>query len=203
MKMRTMPPIEEANAINTQRVAALRAELAELPLNDSKLTLEIGCGHGHFLAAYAPAHPEEFCIAIDIIKGRLEKAARKTTRAGTTNVSWLRASSDHFLEAWPEGPKFSGRVLVLFPDPWPKRKHWKNRLIQPTFLHELAQIVTPGTPLCFRTDHEGYFAHAHAVVAQHPDWTLLPNEPWPFEERTIFEAKADSHQSWIAERRSN
>lgn len=195
-----MPPIEEAQAINTQRIAELRRVLADLPLSHPRLTLEIGCGHGHFLTAYAEAHPDEHCIAIDIIKERLEKADRKTTRAGVKNVHWLRASAEHFLAALPSEVRFNGRILVLFPDPWPKRKHWKNRLIQAPFLSTLAHSCSPGTELCFRTDHAPYFAVALSTVAAHPDWTVLPDAPWPFERETVFEARAHSHQSWIARR---
>ena len=52
-----MPPIEEAQAINAQRIAELRVTLADLPLDHPQLTLEIGCGHGHYLAAYAEKNP--------------------------------------------------------------------------------------------------------------------------------------------------
>ncbi|MEJ6602122.1 MAG: tRNA (guanine(46)-N(7))-methyltransferase TrmB [Verrucomicrobiia bacterium] len=195
-----MPPIEEAQAINAQRIAELRVTLADLPLDHPQLTLEIGCGHGHYLAAYAEKNPAEHSIAIDIIKERLEKAARKTDRAGVTNVSWLRASAEHFFEALPSEVRFNGRIFILFPDPWPKRKHGKNRLIKPDFLHALATFTRTGTELCFRTDHDPYFAEALAVVSDHPEWNVTPDAEWPFEQRTVFEARADSHQSWIARR---
>lgn len=195
-----MPPIEEAIAIRRQRLTALQQALQDVPLDHPQLTLEIGCGHGHFLTAYAEAHPDEHCVAIDIIEERLEKAQKKSDRAGLDNVTWLRAAADVFLEALPPETRFSGRILILFPDPWPKKKHWKHRLIQSSFLSELARFTAPGTPLCFRTDHAPYFEAAHEVVAGHPDWTLQPDEPWPFEHETVFEAKADGFQSWIAGR---
>ncbi|GAB5558871.1 MAG: hypothetical protein SynsKO_05180 [Synoicihabitans sp.] len=193
-----MPPIEEAQAINRQRIHALREELTSVPWDSEQLTLEIGCGHGHFLTAYAGTHPAEHCVAIDIIKERLEKSARKSERAGLTNISWLRASDSHFFAALPETVRFNRRVFILFPDPWPKRKHWKNRLIQPDFLTTLGKFTAPGTELCFRTDHAPYFSVAQAVVSAHSDWRLEPAATWPFEQETIFEARADSHQSWIA-----
>jgi len=197
-----MPPIEEAIAIHRQRVTALREELRRVGLEHPQLTLEIGCGHGHYMTAYAAAHPGEFCIAIDIIQERLDKSQRKSDRARLNNVNWIRAEAQDLLEALPPETRFTGRILVLFPDPWPKRKHWKNRLIQAPFLAELAKFTTAGTPLCFRTDHEGYFAEALAAVTAHPDWRVQADAVWPFEQRTIFEARADSHQSWIARRAS-
>ncbi len=197
-----MPPIEEAIAIRQQRLAGIRRTLAEVPLDHPRLTLEIGCGHGHFLTAYAAAHPQEHCVAIDIIEERLRKAQRKSDRAGLTNSTWLRAAADVFLDALPVATRFTGRILVLFPDPWPKKKHWKNRLIQPAFLSRLAEFTAPTTPLCFRTDHQPYFETALEVVSDHPDWALDPAGEWPFEHESVFESKAESFASWIARRKT-
>jgi len=195
-------PIEDAERIQYERVAALQATLAALPAPPAARTLEIGCGHGHFLTAYAEAHPDEFCLAIDIIGERLERAARKTTRAGLTNVHWLHANANDLLSALPADLHFNRHVFILFPDPWPKRRHWKNRLIQTPFLSTLAAVCEPGTRLCFRTDYAPYFAVALATTREHPDWTVEPTALWPFEQRTVFEARADSHQSFVAVRHS-
>lgn len=191
-------PIEEAQAIHQQRLAALREALQRVPLDHPALTLEIGCGHGHFMAAYAEAHPDEHCIAVDIIKERLERADRKTRRAGLTNVTWLRAAAEDLIEVLPSETRFSRRILVLFPDPWPKRRHWKNRLIQPEFLQKLAALCQPNCELCFRTDYAPYFEAAQEVIVAHPQWNLSPETPWPFEQRTVFEARAPSFQSLVA-----
>lgn len=193
-------PIEEAQRIHADRITKLRSALAEIPLARPALTLEIGCGHGHFLTAYAAENPDEHCIALDIIAERLEKAKRKTDAAGVTNVSWLRALADDFLEALPAGVRFDRKVFILFPDPWPKRKHWKNRLIQPAFLDQLAAITTPQTLLCFRTDYAPYFKTAAAIIKAHPKWTVDPEPQWPFEQLTVFEARAESFQSLTARR---
>jgi tRNA (guanine-N7-)-methyltransferase len=190
--------IEEAQAIQEQRIRELRTKLADLPWDHPERTLEIGCGHGHYLTAYAAEYPQELCIAVDIIKERIEKAERKTARAGHTNVHWIRGTAEDLLEAMPEGATFNKRVLVLFPDPWPKRRHWKNRLIRPDFLSRLAQRTASGTELCFRTDYGPYFEWATEVLTAHPDWDLVPGAAWPFEHQTVFEAKAPTFQSLIA-----
>lgn len=194
-------PIEQAQLQREERVGALRLALQTLALPATGLTLEIGCGHGHFLTAYAAAHRSERCVAIDIIAERLHRAERKTRRAGLANVTWLRADADDLLEAWPEGTRFDRNIFILFPDPWPKRRHWKNRLIRPAFLDRLATRTAPGAAVCFRTDHAPYFAAAAAHFAAHPDWQIEPEAPWPFEHRTVFEARADAHQSLVAHRR--
>ncbi len=195
--------IEDSRQLQNQRITALRESLAAVPWEHPAFTLEIGCGHGHFLTAYAQAHPSEICLAIDIIRERLERAARKTARAGLENVTWLRAAAEDLLAALPPGARFNRNIFVLFPDPWPKRRHWKNRLIQPEFLDRLAERAAPGTQLCFRTDHADYFAAAAEVIAAHPRWQVWPDAVWPFEFQTVFEAKAVAHQSLIATRRED
>ena len=191
-------PIEKAHAIDINRRQALKIQLdglwRETPAN---LTLEIGCGHGHFLTAYAEAHPQEFCLGVDIIEDRVLRAERKVRRAELTNVHFVRADARMLLEILPETIRLN-RIFVLFPDPWPKRKHHKNRLIQPEFLDLLAKKAAFGANLHFRTDYDPYFDKALAVVAGHSDWDLT-EAIWPFEFETVFQERAESHQSWSAQ----
>ena len=193
-------PIEEAVAITQSRRAALRPQVEACLAGRPRVTLEIGCGHGHYLTAYAAAHPEEPCVAIDIIEDRLERAARKSERAGVNNITWLRASAEDLLAVWPAEVKLGPRIFILFPDPWPKRRHWKNRLIQAPFLEELAERTEPGAELCFRTDHAPYFLWARDVLSEHPRWKIDPAAPWPMEVETVFQARAPAYQSLMARR---
>lgn len=193
-------PIEEARAIDSSRRRELKAQVEALRIDSSgPLTLEIGCGHGHFLTAYAEAHPDEFCLGVDIIEDRLVRAERKRQRAGLDNVGFLRAEARMLLEIMPETFRFD-RVFVLFPDPWPKRKHHKNRLITSGFLHLLAEKSNDGVELCFRTDHDPYFKASLAIVESHSAWQTVET-PWPFECETVFQERAEAYQSWVAVRR--
>ena len=191
-------PIEEARIIDSNRRQELKIQLDECLREAPKsLTLEIGCGHGHFLTAYAAAHPEEFCIGVDIIEDRLVRAERKQRRAELNNISFLRADAMMLLETLPETVRLNC-IFVLFPDPWPKRKHHKNRLICSDFLNILAKKADFEAKLHFRTDHDPYFEKAHEIVTEHPDWDLV-DATWPFECETVFQERAESHQSWIAQ----
>jgi len=192
-------PLEIAQAISASRIADLRERLATLLQTTRPLTLEIGSGHGHYLTAYAQAHPERFCIGIDLIGDRLDRSARKSNRAGLTNIAWLHADVRLFLEALPADTRLA-EIFLLFSDPWPKRRHWKNRVLQPEFLTALATRAGEGARFCFRTDHAPYFSQARNHVDEHTDWTLAPEEPWPFELATVFQLRADGHQSFIARR---
>lgn len=193
-------PLEQAQALAATRLADLRARLAPLLKTTLPLTLEVGSGHGHFLTAYAQAHPERFCIGIDLISDRLERSARKSVRAGLANIAWLHAEVNLFLEALPAGTRLA-EIFILFSDPWPKRRHWKNRVLQPDFLTTLAARSGEGARLCFRTDHAPYFSQARDFIGEHAGWRLEPEEPWPFELATVFQQRADGHQSLVARRR--
>jgi tRNA (guanine-N7-)-methyltransferase len=158
--------------------------------------LEIGCGHGHFLTDYAQAHPEKLCVGLDIISDRIERANRKKNRARVANLHFIHASADDFLATLPPAVRVS-EVFVLFPDPWPKRRHHKNRLIQTEFLTTLAQRAGQGTRVYFRTDDADYFAAATQGVATHADWEITA-EPWAFEYETVFQLRAAGYHSFVA-----
>ncbi len=190
-------PIEKANAIHAARLADVRAQLATLRQTwPRQITLEIGCGHGHFLNAYAQAHPGEYCLGLDIIADRIERAEKKARRARLANIAFSHAEANLFLEALP--PEMSlHRIFVLFPDPWPKRRHHKNRLIQPDFLQTLAARAGEDARLYFRTDFEPYFKDAVATLKAHPAWQIT-TEAWPFEFETVFQSRADAFHSFTA-----
>jgi tRNA (guanine-N7-)-methyltransferase len=87
---------------------------------------------------------------------------------------------------------------MLFPDPWPKKRHHKNRLLKPVLLDELAVRAGPGSRLFFRTDFKPYYDEAVDIVATHPAWRLLPPGPFAFEHLTIFQSRAPVFYSLAA-----
>lgn len=179
-----------------ERQVALKATSAMLLTGVGACVLEIGAGHGHFLTAYAAAHPERTCVGLDIIAERVERANRKKNRARLDNLHFLHASAEDFLASLPENVRFAD-VFVLFPDPWPKRRHHKNRLMQADFLSQIAAKAGQGLRLYFRTDDTDYFAAARAVVMEHPAWQVL-DAPWAFEYETVFQERAPGYQSLVA-----
>lgn len=164
------------------------------------VTLELGCGHGHFLTAYATANPSKVCIGIDIVRDRIERALRKRTRAQLKNLHFIHTEGNMFLDIVPDSTRFS-ELFILFPDPWPKSRHHKNRIIQPSFLSAAAHKMSHDGLLCFRTDHQAYFEHALLQVSNHPEWTPT-SEAWPFEFTTVFQSRASQYHSLTARRSS-
>jgi tRNA (guanine-N7-)-methyltransferase len=183
-----------------ERRESLRAEVARLLPPQTHFVWEIGCGHGHFLTAYAETHREEYCIGIDINLDRVRRATKKCDRAGLDRLHFVRAEARLFLAVLPFDAGFSA-IYMLFPDPWPKKRHHKYRLLQAEFLHDVAQRAGQGTPLFFRTDHAPYFTEVELLLREHPDWRSIGDRPGPFELATVFQQKAPSFQSLVAVRR--
>ena len=191
---------EWADARRAANVSRLAATLAETLAGRTTITFELGCGHGHWLAAYAATHPTEFCVGIDLITHRVERSVRKQTLGRLDNVLFLKAEATEFLEALP-ATVVLGKVFILYPDPWPKKKHHKNRFINATSLDLLAARSAAGARLHFRTDNADYFQWTHEHLAAHARWELRPGETWPFEQKTFFEERMKDRRDVFADRR--
>ena len=187
-------------ALLDARRCLLSKEMSPIFSTTSEIVCEVGCGHGHFLTAYAAAHPDRVCIGLDLVSERVERARRKRDRAGLANLHFLRAEARLFMETLPAIARISG-LFLLFPDPWPKLRHQKHRILQAGFLDLVADRATPGCRLAFRTDYLPYFSDAQSIIRNHPRWRLV-QEPWPFEYATVFQQRAASFASLIAVRRS-
>ncbi|MDD3178907.1 MAG: SAM-dependent methyltransferase [Opitutaceae bacterium] len=184
------------------RRAALRAELAALLPAPRAIVWEIGCGHGHFLVRYAESFPHKFCVGVDLRLERLKKSDRKRDRARLANCHFVRAEAREFLNALPQGVTFA-EIWVLFPDPWPKKRHHKNRLLQAEFFEALAARAGEGAPLFFRTDHTEYFHEVEFTLRHLAAWRSVPGTPWPLEQTTVFQERAPRYYSLVAVRTSH
>ncbi len=190
---------EWADARRQANVERLRGTLTTALAGRTGLTFELGSGHGHWLAAYAAAHPEEFCVGIDLITHRVERSVRKQTLGKLANVVFLKAEATEFLDALPAGVELR-KIFILYPDPWPKKKHHKNRFIQAENLGKLAAHAAPGARLHFRTDNADYFAWTQEALAAHTGWRLEPEATWPFEQKTFFEERMKERRDVFAVR---
>ena len=177
-------------------VAGLLAELG----SPRRMTLELGCGHGHFLSRYAQAHPEDICLGVDFSRDRIRRATRKQGRAGLGNLRFVYAEIREFLTVLPPEIAVS-RVFVLYPDPWPQRRHHKYRLMNAEFLDKLAGRSETGCLLYFRTDSDNYFEETGGVVRLHDRWEIQPDHTWPYEYPTVFQERTGRSRSLVAFRR--
>ena len=150
-----------------------RIDPARLFARPQPLELELGSGDGSFLVNHAAAHPGRNFLGIERLLGRLRKLDRKGRRAGLANLRGLRIESAYFLEYLL--PAHSAAALhVYFPDPWPKRKHRPNRLINPRFPELARQALVERGTVYLRTDDADYFAQMTAVFGASPAFAAAP-----------------------------
>jgi len=128
------------------------------------LEVELGCGDASFLVEYARRHPEKNFIGIERLLGRLQKLDRKGRRLGLGNMRGIRIESAYFLE-YLLPPHSATAVHVYFPDPWPKKKHRRHRLIGERFPALARNALAPGGTVYLRTDDADYFQQMNEVFA--------------------------------------
>mgnify|MGYP001819669195 CR=1 FL=1 len=177
---------------------ALKQTLDEKLANTDTITLEIGCGHGHFLSAYGEAFPHDTCIGIDVNKGRIYKALRNADRAMLENVAFYDCDSMEFLALLPEHVQIA-KTWILYPDPWPKKRHFKNRIIQTDFLNQLADKAAKASQLFLRSDYQPYLEWTQQLIEESEDWQLEEDFVWPEVAVTVFqELTKNKHYSLAA-----
>ncbi len=128
------------------------------------LEVELGSGDGSFMAKWASLRPERNFLGVERLLGRLRKLDRKGQRAGLGNLRLMRIEAAYFLEFLL--PLASVTAMHLyFPDPWPKRKHRKNRLVNERFPELAARVLVADGVMYLRTDDLDYFAQMQEVFA--------------------------------------
>jgi tRNA (guanine-N7-)-methyltransferase len=135
--------------------------------NDRPLELEIGSGKGTFLLAESGARPEVNFLGIEYARRYWLFAADRLRRAERSNARVVLAEASAFVRDFIENESLSA-IHIYFPDPWPKTRHRRRRLIQPSFLEELASKLKRGAHLSIVTDHQEYFALIAACVKRSP-----------------------------------
>tara|TARA_B100000749_G_scaffold280771_1_gene278601 strand:+ start:91076 stop:91765 length:690 start_codon:yes stop_codon:yes gene_type:complete len=134
-----------------------REEVFEVS-KDHPMDLEIGTGNGFHFAHYAKAHPERCFIGLEIKYKPLIQSIRRAINEGSTNMRIGRFHASYLDEIFDEGEL--NHVIIHHPDPWPKKKQWKRRLIQDDFLEGLHRLQRPGSRVDFKTDDLPYFEWA-------------------------------------------
>jgi len=158
--------------------------------------LEIGFGAGEHLIEQAKANPDVGVIGCEPFLNGVVAALAGLTRERLANVRLRRGDAQAVVEAVPDA--FFSRVFILYPDPWPKRRHHKRRIVAVGMIEALARVMRVGAELRFATDVDDYagWTLARFLASPHFRWAVTRADdwrrPWPEWRPTRYEAKARS-----------
>jgi tRNA (guanine-N7-)-methyltransferase len=177
-----------------------------------QLWLEIGFGAGEHLALQAARHPEVAMLGAEVFVNGIAGLLRRIDTLRLTNVRVFQGDGRDLLDALPESSL--SRVFILFPDPWPKRRHHKRRIVQAALLDRLAHVMKDGAELRMATDHRDYLCWMLEVATAHPafrwlargprDWRERPAD-WPvsrYEVKALGEGLSPTYLRFVRRRRT-
>lgn len=167
-------------------------DLFPLPVRETRL--EIGFGGGEHLIAQAQATADCGTIGVEPFINGMAKALVAIEAKGLRNIRLHHGDATDLL-AWLPHASLD-RIDLLYPDPWPKRRHWKRRFVQDASVVALARVLKPGGSFRFATDIADYASWTLVRLLRSPHfaWTAECasdwRRPWPDFQRTRYEAKA-------------
>ncbi|MEM9429249.1 MAG: tRNA (guanosine(46)-N7)-methyltransferase TrmB [Pseudomonadota bacterium] len=167
---------------------------SELFGRDAPLWLEIGFGGGEHLLHQAAANPDTDVIGCEPFVNGVAMLVPKIASEGLSNIRVHPGDARDLLDVLPEASV--ARVFLLYPDPWPKKRHHRRRFVNAENLDPLARAMAPGATLRVATDIADYARHSVEVLHAHPafDWMAARaadwQVPWADWRRTRYEVKA-------------
>ena len=168
-------------------------DLAGVFGRDAAVIMEIGFGNGEVLAAMAEEHPDTDFLGLEVYRPGIGSLLQKAAAAELSNLRIIHGDAVTMVNRHLAGAGLD-RVMILFPDPWPKRRHHKRRLVQPGFIRALAQTLRAGGCLHFATDWPPYAQAVREVIGASGLFREAGNErPCRFP-TSRFERRARSQQ---------
>lgn len=145
-------------------------DLSEAQSIGQRVGLEIGFGMGHALVHWAQQEPERLIIGVELYQPGVGSAAHQVDAASLTNVRIIEQPAQTLLDQLPAA--LLDEVRIYFPDPWPKKRHFKRRLIQPEFLAQLARVLVDQGVVKLATDWSPYADWIRECFANHEGFAL-------------------------------
>ena len=182
-------------------LAALFGDAAE------DLWLEIGFGAGEHLAWQAARHPDVAFLGAEVFVNGIAGLLKQIEAAQLDNIRVYQGDGRDLLDVLPESSV--ARAFLLFPDPWPKLRHHKRRIVQTGMLDALAAVMRDGAELRMATDHHDYLRWMLQLATGHPAFRWLASSPgdwrhrpadWPatrYEQKALGEGRAPSYLRFV------
>jgi tRNA (guanine-N7-)-methyltransferase len=138
-------------------------ELAQVFPRSAPLEVDLGCGDGAFFAALAERFPDRNFLGLEKLAGRVRRACKKAARLGLPNMRVLRIESVYAIQ-YLLPPGSAEVVHLLFPDPWPKKKHRRRRIMTADFLVLVHRVLAPDGRFRIATDQKKYFEAMRELI---------------------------------------
>jgi len=168
-------------------------DLPELFPKPQPLEVELGCGDASFLVEYARRNPGKNFIGVERLLGRISKLDKKGRRAGLQNLRGVRIESSYFLQ-YLLPPNSASTLHIYFPDPWPKKKHRRHRLINEKFPVLARNALVAGGKIYLRTDDKDYFAQMTEVFGASREFQKVETPDELAEVPTDFEREFNARR---------
>lgn len=139
-------------------------------LKEKTIAVDMGCGHGDFLIEHTVKQPDKFFIGVEISRKRVAKTSERLKKRGITNYAVIDSEGEIALKLFFPDESVD-ELHVNFPDPWLRKRQWKNRIFKPSFLIQAVRVLKPEGILYFVTDVEEYALHVAELLKLFPGLT--------------------------------
>ena len=158
--------------------------------NAAPVELDLGCGDGGFLTEYVLENPDKNFFATERLMGRINKIRKKSKKIQIKNIKVARIESAYFLK-YLVPPNSLSAIHLYFPDPWPKKRHEKYRLVQTKFANICQKSLLFGGTIYLRTDNKAYYEQ---ILANFDNEKLLEKTTTP---KSLIKFQTDFEKHWL------
>jgi tRNA (guanine-N7-)-methyltransferase len=175
--------------------------IEDVPLEGRALHIEIGFGKDVRILREAEAHPDEVYVGVEISRKKCVKFCKKVARANLRNVYCHNGDARRVVGEML-GPGSVSSFAILFPDPWPKRKHHKHRWLQAETATQIQRALRPGGEVIVATDHDPYIEHITKVFEAAGLTCEYESRAIPESDKSLFAARFErlgetvTYQRW-------
>ncbi len=184
--------IEEFESIirDKNEIFSLKGKWNEKFNNKNQINLEIGCGSGNFLQKQALNNPNENFIGIEIRFKRIVKSANKADNL--KNIIFVQNRAEDIDKIFNN--EEIEKIHIYFPDPWPKKRHLKNKLLNNSFFEKIYKILKSEGIILIKTDHKEYYKEVLETLKNFENFIILENDENYYFNKELEESATEFEQ---------